>query len=141
MLIGVVLLTQLAVAAYACPGLAAAAAPMAAVAAPMAAVAATGGDQAEVVDVDTAHLMARCAGMAGVMDPDFANLCAAYCQHDQQSDQAATLTVPAALLTVLYTITPLAPAPAVAPHPAAHAANALIAAPPPHTTLHCCFRI
>lgn len=139
-LIGVVLLAQLAVAAYACPGLAAA------VATPMAAVAATGDEQADTVDGDTAHStadhsMVNCAGMAGMMDPDFANLCAAHCQHGQQSDQAATLTVPAVLLTALYTITPLAPAPAVAPHPAAHATRALAAAPPPHTILHCCFRI
>ena len=81
-----------------------------------------------------------CADMAGPMDPDFANLCAEHCHHGQQSDQAATLTVPAALLTALY-ITPLAPEPFVAPRPAADATSALAAAAPPLAILHCCFRI
>lgn len=84
--------------------------------------------------------VADCAGMAGPMDPQFANLCAEHCHHGQQSDQVATLTVPAALLTALY-ITPLAPEPVVAPHPAAAGMSALVAASPPHTVLHCCFRI
>ncbi len=84
--------------------------------------------------------MADCAGMAGPMDPEFANLCAEHCHHGQQSDRAATLTVPAALLTALY-ITPLAPEPAVAPRPAADTTSALAAASPPLAILHCCFRI
>jgi hypothetical protein len=81
-----------------------------------------------------------CADMAGPMDPSFANLCAEHCRQGQQSDHAATLTVPAALLTALY-ITPLAPAPVAVLRPAADATRRLVAAAPPHTILHCCFRI
>ena len=118
-LIGVVLLAQLTVSAYACPGLS-----------PDAVTAAT-----------AMQSMANCDDMAaGQMDPEFAALCAAHCHQGQQSDQAATLTVPAVLLTALYR-TPSASEPGVAPRQAADAAGALVAASPPHTILHCCFRI
>jgi hypothetical protein len=134
-LIGVVLLAQMAVSAYACPGLSSGAK--------------MGGPMSSVSSMDVAdkaltkvadQQAADCAGMAGPMDPEFANLCAEHCHHGQQSDQAATLTVPAALLTALY-ITPLAPEPYVAPRPAAAAKSALAAASPPLAILHCCFRI
>ncbi len=133
-LIGVVLFAQLAVSAYACPGLARAAhMPMGGVAVadanPHAATAATAVSQ----PMD-------CASMAGPMDPEFANLCAEHCHHGQQSQQASTLTVPAALLNALY-VTPLAPEPVVAPRPAADTTSALVAASAPHAILHCCFRI
>ncbi len=134
LLIGVVLLAQLAVSAYACPALAAATAPVAS-------SSLTGGDQARAMETNAVRPMANCAEMAAAMDPDFANLYSAHCQHGQQSDQAATLAAPAVLLTALCAVTPLAPAPAVAPHPATHPTSALVAAPPPHTILHCCFRI
>ena len=135
-LIGVVLFAQLAVSAYACPGLSSAASmkmQMAAAAAP------------DDGSTDSAMAAAKlqspnCEDMAGPMDPEFANLCAEHCHHGQQSDQASTLTVPAALLNALY-VTPLAPEPIVAPRPAANATSALVAASPPHTILHCCFRI
>lgn len=133
MLIGVVLLAQMAVSAYACPGLAASKMQMS----PEAAVAV---DQPGVSGDATAPAMANCDDMTGVMDPSFANLCAEHCHQGQQSDQAATLTVPAALLSALY-ITPLAPEPAAPPRPAVDATSALVAASPPHTILHCCFRI
>jgi hypothetical protein len=119
-LIGVVLFAQLAVSAHACPGLPSAATPTAVAA--------------------TDHKLVNCEDMAGPMDPEFANLCAEHCHQGQQSDQAATLTVPAALLTALY-ITPLAPEPAVAPRPVAAATSALAAAAPPLAILHCCFRL
>jgi len=106
-LIGVVLLAQLMVSAYACPGLS----PGTTTAMPP---------------------MANCDDMAA--------LCAAHCHAGQQSDQVVTLTAPAVLLTALY-LTPLRPEPLVAPRPAAVASGALVAASPPHTILHCCFRI
>ena len=112
-LIGVVLLAQLAVAAYACPGLASAA---------------------------TGHEAIACEDMATPMDPSFANLCAEHCHHGQQSDHTATLTVPAAVLNALY-ITAAAPEPRAAPRPAADATSARAAAALPHAILHCCFRI
>ncbi len=43
-----------------------------------------------------------CADMVMAPDPDFANLCAEHCHYGHQSDHAASLAVPAALLTALY---------------------------------------
>lgn len=134
-LIGVVLLAQIAVSAYACPGLP----PGAKMGGMMSSASSTDGAEralAEAADQQAAD----CAGMAGPMDPEFANLCAEHCHHGQQSDQASTLTVPAALLTALY-FTPLAPEPFVARRPAAAATSAMAAASPPLAILHCCFRI
>jgi len=101
---------------------------------------AVAGDQDSVPDDAAVQTMANCDDMAGVMDPSFANLCAEHCHQGQQSDQAATLTVPAVLLSALY-VTPLAPEPTAVPRPSADATSALVAASPPHTILHCCFRI
>ena len=148
-MIGVVLLAQLAVSAYACPGLSAAAAAMKM---PMSAAAKSGADPTEsasvvmVVMVVTAATALQapqptnCEEMAGPMDPEYANLCAEHCRHGQHSDQTATLAVPAALLSAFY-ISPLASAPSVAPRPAAAAPSARAAAFPPLAILHCCFRI
>ena len=125
-MIGVLLLAQLMVSAYACPGQSVAAA-SAATAMKMAAE--PGGLQ-----------LMNCEDMAGTMDPEFANLCAEHCRHGQQSDQTATLSVPAALLSAFY-ITPLAAEPRVAPRPAAAAPSARAAAFPPLAIQHCCFRV
>lgn len=125
-LIGVVLLAQLAVSAYACPGRSSAA------------------TMNMTIDGATAapsRPMPDCADMAVPMDSGFAALCAEHCHHGQQSDHAATLNVPAPILTALYA-TPLAPEPGSALRPAAVAtASALAGAFPPHAILHCCFRI
>ena len=122
-LIGAVLMAQLAVSAYACPGLVA---------------------LQPAVESPVSTPMANCEDMSGAMnasdDPSFANLCAEHCRYGQQSDQAATLTVPAALLNALYVI-PVTAEPVVAPRPAADATSALVAASPPRAILHCCFRI
>jgi len=98
-----------------------------------------GGEAGHELAASDAAQATACAGMAG-MDPELTNLCAEHCRQGQQSDQAATLTVPAALLSALYT-TPPAPEPVVAPRPAAAATSALAAASPPLAILHCCFRI
>lgn len=135
-LIGVVLLAQMAVSAYACPGLASGAMMNMPAVSPVP----TGGEASQDVAAIAADQAIACADMAGPMDPDFANLCAEHCRQGQQSDQAATLTVPAALLTALY-MTPQAPEPFVATRPAAAATSALAAASPPLAILHCCFRI
>lgn len=119
-LIGVVLLAQLTVSAYACPALA-----------PAVAMSAT-----------AAQPMSACDDMASeTMDPAFAALCAAHCHTGHQSDQAPSLVVvPVALPTALYSIA-VAAETRVAPGPLAAASSALVAASPPHTVLHCCFRI
>lgn len=118
-LIAVVLFAQLAVSAYACPGLVSAAATSAAA---------------------PAIPAMNCEDMAEPMDAAFTNLCAAHCQQGQQSDHTATVAVPVVLLTALYTM-PVAPDPCRALRPAAAAPCAGAAAAPPLAILHCCFRI
>ncbi len=124
-LIGAVLLAQLALSAYACPGMSAA-------------------TPSDVGSTAPAPLTMNCEDMAGpmdsAMDADYPNLCAEHCHQGQQSDQAATLTVPPALLTELYITSP-AFEPTAAPRPAAVATRAGAAASPPLAILHCCFRI
>lgn len=132
-LIGVVLLAQMAVSAYACPGLSGPKMQMSQ-------AAAVAGDQSGMPDGHATQAMANCDDMVGAMDPSYSNLCAEHCHQGQQSDQAATLTVPAALLSALY-VTPRAPEPAAVPRPVADATSELVAASPPHAILHCCFRI
>lgn len=122
--IGVLLFAQLAVAAYACPGLAAKA--------PDTAMMSGGAAMDEQ--------MPGCDDMAGAMDPESPNLCAEHCKQGKQSDQAPTLTVPVAMLAALYATTPALPAKAV-PRSAAAALSALVAASPPHAILHCVYRI
>ena len=135
-LIGILLLAQFAIVAYACPALAAAsAAPMA-----MPPVNAASADPGGAATGKTPAASPACNGMAGAMDPAAPNLCADHCQYGQQSDQAATLTVPAVLLTALYT-TPSVPLTAPPSRPAAGLASALVAASPPHTIAHCVYRI
>jgi hypothetical protein len=129
-LIGVVLLAQVAISAYACPG----------VAANATLSAASSRELSQAVGAITGQQMVNCDDMVGAMDPSFANLCAEHCRQGQQSDQTATLTVPAALLAPLYITLP-APEPTAASRPAAAATSALAAAAPPHAILHCCFRI
>ena len=103
------------------------------------AAAAPDGDATDLAQSATDRQAPNCDGMAGPLDPEFANLCAEHCHHGQQSDQPATMTVSAALPSALY-ITPLAPEPVVASHPAT-ATSALVAASPPIAILHCCFRL
>jgi len=136
MLIGVVLFAQFAVAAYACPGLSVAGTPKPGMVIPVVAeVQSMGTDR---VSITLAAM--DCDDMAGSMDPSSANLCVEHCRQGHQSDQAATLTLPAALLTALYRL-PLAPEPpALSPRQAAEEVSALAAASPPHAILHCCFR-
>ena len=131
--VGAVLLAQWAVSAYACPGL-----PSSAAAMTLPAVGSMDADTA--LDAAAVQQVVPCEDMMGAMDPSFANLCAAHCQQGQQSDHAASLTVPAALLTALYATLP-APDISIAPRPAADTASARAAAEPPHAILHCCFRI
>jgi hypothetical protein len=136
-LVGVVVLAQLAIAAYACPALSAATAANAQVSAP----------EGLAVEPGTAQAGTPMAGGAncddmtgGSVDPAWPNLCAEHCKVGQQSDQAQTITVPTAVLTPLYA-TPLVPETALPSRPAAATMSALVAASPPHAILHCVFRI
>jgi hypothetical protein len=128
-LAGVLLSAQIAVAAYACPGAAAAMSgepqetPASAASAPVA----------------TPH----CEGMNGAtgtaLDPAAPNLCAEHCKYGQQSDNGATLQVPAAVPALLYAA-PTLPDPG-APRASAASISALVAASPPHAIAHCVYRI
>lgn len=135
-LAGVLLLAQLAIASYACPGVAAALAlgtPL-----PAASVAQQPGASQPGSNA-MAAAMPDCSEMAGAPDPGSANLCAEHCKYGQQSDQTPTLVVPAVSLMVLYTT---APAPTLAlPRAATATLEARLAAPPPHAILHCVFRV
>lgn len=135
-LIGVLLFAQMAVAAYACPGLSS----TASMDMQMSLPGASGGDLRDVAMPAASGQMADCADMAGPMDGANVNLCAEHCHYGQQSHQVPALTVPVALLTALY-VTPLAPEPISTPRLVAAAAGMLAAASPPHAILHCCFRI
>lgn len=135
-LVGVVLLAQLSIAAYACPGLSSAL---------QASRQATdfGTPMSEPADAATLRMVEQapaCDDMAGAMDPTSANLCAEHCKYGQQSDQASTVNVPAAALVALYAL-PMAPQTAPPPRPAAASMSALVAASPPHAILHCVYRI
>jgi len=115
-LIGLLLFSQLAIAAYACPALSAGLA---------------GG---------SAMQGSPCADMVGATDTASSNLCAEHCKYGQQSDHAFTLTVPAVLLSALYPMTPWVPETVPPARPAAASLSALVAASPPHAILHCVYR-
>ena len=134
-LVGVLLFAQMAIAAYACPGLSSALK----IDMEMSAALASQGESN--TGSGTAGTMGSdCDDMAGSMDPSSANLCAEHCKYGQQSDQSSTITVPAALLTELY-VTPPVPDMALLPPSAAATLSARVAASPPHAILHCVFRI
>lgn len=84
--------------------------------------------------------MTDCAGMVSQLDPASPNLCAEHCSYGQQSDQTRTLTAPAVSLVSLYVV-PLMPVLTEPSRFAIVASGLLAARPPPHTILHCCFRI
>ena len=139
-LVGVLLLSQLAIAAYACPALSTrlAQAPLPGASLHIA------HDQIANADADTADGLALheapCDDMVGATDAASSNLCAEHCKYGQQSDHASTLSMPAVSLLALYRLAPWAPEPACAPRPAAASLSALVAASPPHAILHCVSR-
>lgn len=107
----VLLCTQLAVSAFACPG-------------PQA--------------MNTVA-MPGCPDMAGDMSTPSA-LCAAHCQQGQQSDQAQVPAVPAVVLARSYTL-PEPVETGVPTQRSAALHSAIAPADPPHAILHCSFRI
>jgi hypothetical protein len=135
-LVGVLFLAQMAIAAYACPALASGASGTMQMPAQNASP-----DEGGQADVGMSMAPStNCDDMVGAMDPSSPNLCAEHCKQGQQSDKAPTLNAPAAVLTALYA-TPLVPEPALPPRSAAASLSALVAASPPHTILHCVYRL
>jgi len=119
-LAGSMLFTQLALAAYVCPG-----------SPPV------GSGSSDSSSSVMAH---PCGDPLGATDTASPSLCAEHCKAAAQSDLVPTPVPPVALFVTLYRLTPLAPA-AVPPHPAAATLSALFAATPPHAILHCVRRI
>jgi hypothetical protein len=117
-LIGTLLFAQLAVAAYACPGLSA-----------MASAPPAGGTDMAMPCAD--------------MDAATPNLCAEHCRYGQQTaDHAPAATPTPALLSLLYALPPALPAEGGAASTPASASVALTgAASPPLAILHCRWRI
>lgn len=135
-LVGVLFMAQLAVAAYACPAMA----PGGSANMSMPEQSASSDERGQA-DVGTSMAPSSgCDDMVGAMDPSSPNLCAEHCKQGQQSDKASTLNAPVAVLTALYA-KPLAPEMAPPPRPVAATLSALVAASPPHTILHCVYRI
>ena len=107
----VLLCTQLAVSAFACPG----------------------------AQAMTTATMLDCPGMADDTSTPSA-LCSAHCQQGQQSDQAQVPAVPALVPARSYLLPePVEPGVPAQRFTACHSAFA--AADPPHAILHCSFRI
>jgi hypothetical protein len=142
LLIGVLVSTQMAIAAYACSGMPRMARleqdrPVGAAVA----MADHGRVGAMASDAGSAAIQGDGMGTGyGGMDPTLPNLCVAHCQYGQQSaDHASAPAVPTALLTGLYTLPSLGESsehagPLIGPQ------GSLTAAAPSHAILHCCLR-
>ena len=93
-----------------------------------------------VAPAEDVMMDAGCEGMAMRIDPASPNLCAEHCQFGQQSDQLRIPTTPTVALVSLYVVPLLSTL--AEPSQLTVASSGLLAArPPPHTILHCCFRI
>lgn len=142
-LIGLMLFAQLAIAAYACPGLSTTGARAQTIAAAETSVhqAPRNDGMAAMSGDESGDRMANCDQMAGQLDEASPNLCAEHCRFGQQSDQVHTPATPAVVLISLYFVTPTMPE-TLRPKGAAAApsVDALAAASPPHAILHCCLR-
>ena len=138
-LIGLVLMTQLMISAYACPAMSQPSAMQMQMQMQMPAASASTNELSSAnADMPMAQA-SHCDDMASRMDFSSPNLCAEHCKYGQQSDHAATLNVPAVMLTALY-LTPPVPLMASLSRPAAATLSALVAATPPHAILHCVYR-
>jgi len=132
-LAGVMLLSQLMIAAHACPVQASGMAPMQAMADAAGAMAGTGPDGD----------MADCEQMGGQVlaptDTASPNLCAGHCRFGEQSDQVNTPALPAAVPISLYTVPPV-PEARVPSSPSAASAAPTPAGSPPLAVLLCRYR-
>lgn len=121
LMLGVFLLAQMSVAAYACPSNMAS-------------------DNEPVGAMTAMDAMVDCDQMAGHLDKANPGLCAEHCHPTQQSDHTQVPTVPAMSMISLYTVAPTVDA--SGPDGLTPTADSrLHAVPPPLSILHCCFRI
>ena len=135
-LVGAILMAQMAIAAYACPALSSGVSWTMQMPVSSASLDELGQPDAGMSMAQTAN----CDDMLGTMDASSPNLCAEHCKVGQQSDKAPTLNAPTVVLIALYAM-PVVPEPAPPPRSAAATLSALVAASPPHTVLHCVYRI
>jgi hypothetical protein len=141
-LTGAMLFSQLAVAAYACPGISAAMLLDRDQSRPTSAAGELGLFVAGMGD-QTDKMPSSCEQMNQVAQTDRTtqNLCAEHCKYGQQSaDRASAPIPPAVLLTTLYTAPPLSET-SNHIHPPAGLEYPPPKTSPSHTILHCCFRI
>jgi len=114
MTIFALLFAQWSVAAYACPS--------------------------QTAPAEDVMMASDCEGMANRLDPAYPNLCAEHCQFGEQSDQLRIPTVPIVAMISLYVV-PLVSTLAEPGQLAIASSGLLAARAPPHSILHCCFRI
>ena len=133
-LVGVLITAQMAIAAHACPALLS----PSAVNQQISAAGDSADERREAILGTPMGRASNCDDVTGAMGPLSTNLCAEHCKYGQQSDHALTLNAPMAVLIALYTNL-LVPEPP--PRLAAATMSALVAASPPHTLLHCVYRI
>jgi hypothetical protein len=140
----VMVLTQVAVSAYACPSsLQRGSASQATGASSLAAMVESAAMPASMARMATDAArgpMVNCDDMQAHLDAAAPNLCDACCHHDQQPDQASSLAAPAAILNSLYAVPALSSVPIPVRFDAPSSSD-LAAAAPPRAVLHCCWRI
>ena len=134
-LIGVMLFTQIAVASYACPSLIG-----------MKAMVDDGSmsarSEAAAHAQDSMDKSAAMSPGCDQIDQDAANLCAEHCHFGQQSSDTAPMPMVLAPVAALLYSFPLEPESLSGSARSFPASDAVLAAPPPpHTILHCVYRI
>jgi hypothetical protein len=139
----VLVLTQVAVSAYACPS--SSRTGLTGQQPEASAIAAGDGMGMPASQVTTASdssqgAMLNCDGMLGHLDAAAPNLCHLCCHHDQQPDRASSLAAPAVILNSLYAVPAAIPVPIPARFDSQSSSD-VAAAAPPRTVLHCCWRI
>lgn len=143
LMLGVLVFSQMAIAAYACPALSGAPQSFSMVATDASIAAMPSAEDQATMAMSPDPSATPAVAMMGCdqIDDSTTNLCAEHCHYGQQSaDHASAPTVPAALLTTLYTL-PVQPEPLGHGWPSADSKFKRVAASPPHAILHCCFRI
>lgn len=143
LLIGVLVSTQLAIAAYACAGIARMAMPGRGlpIAAAMAMDRPGVADPAGSISGAAANQDEGTGPGCSRLDPALPNLCVAHQQYGQQSaEHSPAPTVTVAVLIGLYTLAPLGES-SERTGPAAGPGDPAAAVDPPHAVLHCCLRI
>jgi hypothetical protein len=137
-MVGIMLMAQLAIATYACP--VAALAPMQAASMSMPAIGESMSQDRQTTPVQAAPAM-HCGDMTAAQDSAHPVQCAAHCHADEKSSHVDVPQTPAPALMSLYIVSPTT-VELVPPMSATAASVDTVAMPPPppHAILHCCIR-